>query len=123
MSPNGADWLGGPAHRQAAEAPVFPGRGFSASAACEGRPGRYLAHCAVHFKMMCTNPVTKELEMALDRDAQRVLEMVPLSGRPPYETLSPTEARALFLVARTVLAPDPPPTPAFGCGSTAGSQR
>src|SRR5690242_10949037 len=32
MSPNDADWLAGPAHRGAAEAPVFPGRGFSASA-------------------------------------------------------------------------------------------
>jgi hypothetical protein len=33
MSPNDANWPGGPAHRQAAEAPVFPGRGFSASTA------------------------------------------------------------------------------------------
>jgi hypothetical protein len=31
--------------------------------------------------------------MALDRDAERVLEMVRLSGRPPYETLSTPEAR------------------------------
>lgn len=47
--------------------------------------------------------------MALDRDAERVLEMVRLSGRPPYETLSAPEARELFLAAREVLAPDPPP--------------
>lgn len=47
--------------------------------------------------------------MALDRDAERVLEMVRLSGRPPYETLTPSEARSLFLAAREVLAPDPPP--------------
>src|SRR5690242_9282559 len=47
--------------------------------------------------------------MALDRDAERVLEMVRLSGRPPYETLSAPEARKLFLAAREVLAPDPPP--------------
>jgi acetyl esterase len=47
--------------------------------------------------------------MALDRDAERVLEMVRLSGRPPYETLSAPEARALFLTAREVLAPDPAP--------------
>jgi hypothetical protein len=26
--------------------------------------------------------------MALDRDAEQVLEMVRLSGRPPYETLT-----------------------------------
>src|SRR5260370_537118 len=47
--------------------------------------------------------------MALDRDAERVLEMVRLSGRPPYETLSAPEARELFLAAREVLTPDPPP--------------
>ncbi len=47
--------------------------------------------------------------MALDRDAERVLEMVRLSGRPPYETLSAPEARELFLAAREVLASDPPP--------------
>jgi acetyl esterase len=47
--------------------------------------------------------------MALDRDAERVLEMVRLSGRPSYETLSAPEARELFLAAREVLAPDPPP--------------
>ena len=46
--------------------------------------------------------------MALDRDAERVLEMVRLSGRPPYETLTAPEARELFLAAREVLAPDPP---------------
>jgi len=47
--------------------------------------------------------------MALDRDAERVLEMVRLSGRPPYETLTAPEARELFLAVREVLAPDPPP--------------
>ena len=46
--------------------------------------------------------------MALDCDAERVLEMVRLSGRPPYETLTAPEARELFLAAREVLAPDPP---------------
>jgi acetyl esterase len=44
--------------------------------------------------------------MALDPDAERVLEMVRASGRPPYETLSPAEARALFLAGREVLAMD-----------------
>src|SRR5690348_17474133 len=47
--------------------------------------------------------------MALDRDAERVLELVRLSGRPPYETLTAPEARELYLAAREVLAPDPPP--------------
>ena len=47
--------------------------------------------------------------MALDPDAARVLEMVRLSGRPPYETLTAPEARALFLAALEGLAPDPAP--------------
>ena len=47
--------------------------------------------------------------MAVDRDAERVLELVQLSGRPPYETLTPLEARALFLAGREVLTPDPEP--------------
>ncbi len=47
--------------------------------------------------------------MALDGDAARVLEMVRLSGRPPFETVSPAEARALFLGGREILSPDPPP--------------
>src|ERR1700732_5096273 len=46
--------------------------------------------------------------MALDRAAERVLERMRLSGRPPSETLSAPEARELFLAAREVLAPDPP---------------
>ncbi|MBV8334187.1 MAG: alpha/beta hydrolase [Alphaproteobacteria bacterium] len=50
--------------------------------------------------------------MALDPDAERVLEMVRASGRPPYETLSPAEARALFLAAREVLALYPEPVAA-----------
>jgi acetyl esterase len=44
--------------------------------------------------------------MALDPDAERVLELVRLSGRPPYEQLTPAEARALFLAGREVLAPE-----------------
>ncbi len=47
--------------------------------------------------------------MALDRDAERVLEMVRLAGRPPYETMTAPEARALFLAGREVLTPDPMP--------------
>jgi acetyl esterase len=46
--------------------------------------------------------------MALDDDAARVLEMVRLSGRPAFETVSPAEARALFLGAREILSPEPP---------------
>ncbi len=47
--------------------------------------------------------------MVLDSDAAQVLEMVRLSGRPPYETLSPQQARALFRAGREVLSPDPAP--------------
>jgi acetyl esterase len=45
--------------------------------------------------------------MALDPDAERVLELVRLSERPPYEMLTPPEARALFLASRHVLSPEP----------------
>jgi hypothetical protein len=47
--------------------------------------------------------------MALDRDAERVLEMVRLAGGPSYETMTAPEARALFLAGREVLTPDPMP--------------
>jgi len=47
--------------------------------------------------------------MAIDRDAERVLEMVRRSGSPPYETVTPAVARALFRAARDVLAPEPAP--------------
>jgi acetyl esterase len=47
--------------------------------------------------------------MALDDDAARVLEMVRLSGRPAFETVSPAEARALFLGGREILSPEPAP--------------
>src|ERR1700722_7477846 len=104
MSPNDADWPVGPAHRQAAEAPVFPDRGFSASAA----RGSGVRQRPI-FKMTESILSERSSSMALDRDAERVLEMVRLSGRPPYETLSAPEARELFLAAREVLAPDPPP--------------
>jgi acetyl esterase/lipase len=47
--------------------------------------------------------------MALDPDAERVLEMVRQSGRPPYDRVTPAEARALFRAARDVLCPTPAP--------------
>ncbi|MBV8735740.1 MAG: hypothetical protein JO007_00495 [Alphaproteobacteria bacterium] len=49
----------------------------------------------------------KELSMALDDNAARVLEMVRLSGRPSFEAVGPTEAWALFLHGRVVFSPDP----------------
>jgi acetyl esterase len=59
--------------------------------------------------MILSNPFGPGAAMALDPDAERVLDMVRLSGRPPYETLTASEARALFLAAGEVLAPDPAP--------------
>jgi acetyl esterase len=49
----------------------------------------------------------EEPAMPLDPDAERVIELVRLSGRPPYEALTPPEARALFLAGRDVLSPPP----------------
>jgi acetyl esterase len=51
----------------------------------------------------------KELAMAIDPDAERVLEMVRQSGRPPYEMGTPAEARVMFRSARDVLSPEPAP--------------
>jgi acetyl esterase/lipase len=47
--------------------------------------------------------------MSLDDDAARVLELVRLSGRPPFEAISVAEARALFLGGRQVFSPEPQP--------------
>ncbi len=47
--------------------------------------------------------------MALDRDAERALEMVRLAGGGPYETLTAPETRPLFRAGREVLTPDPLP--------------
>ncbi len=47
--------------------------------------------------------------MALDPDAERVLELVRLSGRPPFEEVSPEEAREFFLGARKLFSPEPEP--------------
>ncbi len=44
---------------------------------------------------------------ALHPDAERLLELVRASGRPPFEALSPAEARAAYLAGRPVLQPTP----------------
>ena len=44
----------------------------------------------------------------LDPDCQRVLDLIREAGRPPYETLTPTEARETYRAGRRVLQPDPP---------------
>jgi acetyl esterase len=45
--------------------------------------------------------------MAIDPDTQAVLDLIRLAGRPPMETLSPSEARDAFNAGRAVLAPPP----------------
>src|SRR5579862_2533152 len=44
----------------------------------------------------------------LDPDAQRVLDLIREAGRPPYETLTPSEAREFYRAGRRILQPDPP---------------
>jgi acetyl esterase len=48
-----------------------------------------------------------ETVMLLDPDAQLVLEMIRLAGRPPFETLTPDEARQAYINSRKVLQPPP----------------
>jgi acetyl esterase len=47
--------------------------------------------------------------MELDPGARRVLDLIREAGRPPYESLPPSEARALYRKARALLQPEPPP--------------
>src|SRR3984957_8729312 len=44
----------------------------------------------------------------LDPDAAAVFKAFQEAGRPPYETLTPAEARAFYLAARPVTNPEPP---------------
>src|SRR3984893_9518145 len=50
-----------------------------------------------------------DTSMPLDPDAQTLLDMVKEANRPTFETVSPAEARALFMAGRPVLAPEPMP--------------
>ncbi|WP_315833681.1 alpha/beta hydrolase [Bradyrhizobium prioriisuperbiae] len=49
------------------------------------------------------------MPIKLDPDAAAVLQAFREAGRPPYETLTPQEAREYYLAARLVTNPDPPP--------------
>src|SRR5436309_293116 len=46
--------------------------------------------------------------MALDPQAQAVIDLVIKSGRPAYNTLSPKDARQLFRETRPASTPPPP---------------
>ncbi len=41
--------------------------------------------------------------MAIDPDTQAVLDLIRLAGRPPFETLSPAEARQAYAASRNML--------------------
>jgi len=44
--------------------------------------------------------------MALDPDVQIVLDMIQVAGRPPFEKLTPPEARQAYANSRKVLSPE-----------------
>ncbi len=48
------------------------------------------------------------MPVTLDPDAAFVFKAFQEAGRPPYETVSPAEARELYLNARLVTNPEPP---------------
>jgi acetyl esterase len=48
------------------------------------------------------------MPVVLDPDAAAVYKAFQEAGRPPYETVSPAEARALYLKGRAVTNPEPP---------------
>jgi acetyl esterase len=48
------------------------------------------------------------MPVTLDPDAAFVFKAFQEAGRPPYETVSPTEAREFYLQARLVTNPEPP---------------
>jgi acetyl esterase len=47
--------------------------------------------------------------MPFDSDVQIILDMMRLAGRPPFEELTPAEARQAYAASRAVLSPDPRP--------------
>jgi acetyl esterase len=47
--------------------------------------------------------------MPLDPDAALVVEMMRAAGRPPFETLTPAQAREAYAASRAVLQPEPDP--------------
>jgi acetyl esterase len=48
------------------------------------------------------------MPVVLDADAAAVFTAFQEAGRPPYETVSPAEARELYLKGRAVTNPEPP---------------
>jgi acetyl esterase len=58
--------------------------------------------------------------MPLDPDAETLLAMIRAAGRPPFETLTPDEARQAFSAGRTVTQPDPQDVAEVGALSCPG---
>ena len=50
--------------------------------------------------------MTSEPKQSLHPDAESVIELIRQSGRPPYEQLTPEEARDAYARGRTILQPD-----------------
>ncbi|MEA2884180.1 MAG: acetyl esterase, partial [Bradyrhizobium sp.] len=48
------------------------------------------------------------MPVVLDPDAAAVYKAFQEAGRPPYESVSPAEARQMYLNARVVSNPEPP---------------
>jgi len=44
---------------------------------------------------------------AMHRDAERLIDLIRAAGRPPFESLSPAEARTAYAASRHVLQPAP----------------
>jgi acetyl esterase len=60
------------------------------------------------------------MTVTLDPDAAAVLNAFREAGRPPYETLTPEQAREMYLAARPVSQPEPPPIASAGALSIPG---
>jgi acetyl esterase len=58
--------------------------------------------------------------MAIDPDTHALLEMIRLAGRPPFETLTPGEARQAYSASRKVLQPPPEDVADVADSSVAG---
>ncbi len=65
-------------------------------------PGLRFAHLTNIRRLFLIMPVT------LDPDAAAVFKAFQEAGRPPYETLTPNEAREFYLAGRPVTNPEPP---------------
>jgi acetyl esterase len=66
---------------------------------------RRRTYCELEFFSRATGLI---MPVTLDPDAAAVFKAFQEAGRPPYESVSPAEARELYLRARVVTNPEPP---------------